>query len=211
MKTGWTRSRGSAGCLGWFLLIALVVAVIAWTHGLILIPVIIAGAVLAIRRGKISKTPGLAIAAVLVALTAIVAGLTFAGSGHASASQAPASAASTQAPATHAPATQAPATHAPATHAPKPATVTQAPATPAPAPAAPSPSPTITQSAAPPPAPATSAAAPPPASCSPLTNGGNCYEPGEYCRNSDHGMYGVAGDGEKIACEDNNGWRWEPV
>jgi hypothetical protein len=24
-------------------------------------------------------------------------------------------------------------------------------------------------------------------------------------------MYGVAGDGEKIVCEDNNGWRWEPV
>ena len=168
MKTGWTRSRGGAGCLGWFLLIALVAAVIAWTHGLILIPVIIAGAVLAIRRGKISKTPGLAIAVVLVALTATVAGLTFAGGSHASASQPP-------------------------------------------TPAAPSPSPTITHSAAPPPAPATSASAPPPASCSPLTNGGHCYEPGEYCRNSDHGMYGVAGDGEKIACEDNNGWRWEPV
>ena len=26
MKTGWTRSRGGAGCLGWFLLIALVAA-----------------------------------------------------------------------------------------------------------------------------------------------------------------------------------------
>jgi hypothetical protein len=76
---------------------------------------------------------------------------------------------------------------------------------------APSPSPTITHSAAPPPAPSTSAAPPPPASCYPLTNGGNCYEPGEYCRNSDHGMSGVAGDGKKIVCEDNNGWRWEPV
>jgi hypothetical protein len=48
-------------------------------------------------------------------------------------------------------------------------------------------------------------------SCYPLTNGGKCYEPGEYCRNGDHGVHGVAGDGEKIACEDNNGWRWEPV
>ena len=212
MKTGWTRSRrGGAGCLGWFLLIALVAAVIAWTHGLILIPVIIAGAVLAIRRGKISKTPGLAIAVVLVALTATVAGLTFAGGSHASASQPPTPAASTQAPDTHAPAAHTPVSHAPAMHAPKPATVTQAPATQAPTPAAPSPSPTITHSAAPPPAPATSAAAPPPPSCSPLTNGGNCYEPGEYCRNSDHGMYGVAGDGERFACEDNNGWRWEPV
>jgi hypothetical protein len=74
-----------------------------------------------------------------------------------------------------------------------------------------SPSPTITHSAAPPPAPTTSAAAPPPASCYPTTNSGHCYEPGEYCRNSDHGTSGVAGDGEKIICEYNNGWRWEPV
>lgn len=48
-------------------------------------------------------------------------------------------------------------------------------------------------------------------SCYPLTNGGNCYEPGEYCRNSDHGATGVAGNGEAIICEDNNGWRWEPA
>ena len=74
----------------------------------------------------------------------------------------------------------------------------------------PSPSRALTHSAAPPPAP-TSAAAPPPASCYPLTNGGKCYEPGEYCRTSDRGTSGVAGDGEKIICEDNNGWRWEPV
>jgi hypothetical protein len=52
--------------------------------------------------------------------------------------------------------------------------------------------------------------APPATSCYPLTNGGNCYEPGEYCRNSDHGVSGVAGNGEAIKCEDNNGWRWEP-
>jgi hypothetical protein len=51
---------------------------------------------------------------------------------------------------------------------------------------------------------------PQPTSCYPLTNGGNCYEPGEYCRDSDHGTSGVAGDGEAITCEDNNGWRWEP-
>jgi hypothetical protein len=51
-------------------------------------------------------------------------------------------------------------------------------------------------------------AAPP--SCHPLTNGGNCYKPGEYCRNSDHGVSGVAGDGEAISCENNDGWRWEP-
>jgi hypothetical protein len=57
---------------------------------------------------------------------------------------------------------------------------------------------------APAPAPATSA------SCYPLTNGGNCYEAGEYCRNSDHGVSGVAGNGESIICAYNNGWRWEP-
>jgi len=50
----------------------------------------------------------------------------------------------------------------------------------------------------------------PTSSCYPLTNGGNCYEPGEYCRTSDYGSSGVAGDGKTITCENNNGWRWEP-
>jgi len=48
-------------------------------------------------------------------------------------------------------------------------------------------------------------------SCHPLSNEGTCYEPGEFCRNSDHGVTGVAGDGKTIICEDNDGWRWEPV
>ena len=67
------------------------------------------------------------------------------------------------------------------------------------------------------PAPKTAAAvvAPPasaaPASCHPLTNGGNCYEPGEFCRSADHGASGVAGDGKAITCENNDGWRWEPA
>ena len=52
---------------------------------------------------------------------------------------------------------------------------------------------------------------PSPTGCYPLTDAGNCYEPGEYCRASDHGMTGVAGDGETIICEDNDGWRWEPA
>jgi hypothetical protein len=51
---------------------------------------------------------------------------------------------------------------------------------------------------------------PTPSACHPLTNSGNCYEPGEYCRDADHGASGVAGDGETITCEDNNGWRWDP-
>ena len=41
--------------------------------------------------------------------------------------------------------------------------------------------------------------------------GGAGYEPGEYCRDSDQGMTGVAGDGESISCEDNDGLRWEPT
>jgi hypothetical protein len=61
----------------------------------------------------------------------------------------------------------------------------------------------------------TTPAAPPastaPARCYPLSNAGHCYEPGEFCRTSDHGKSGVAGDGEAIKCEDNDGWRWEPV
>jgi hypothetical protein len=73
--------------------------------------------------------------------------------------------------------------------------------------------PAPTQAAPSQPAP-TAAQVPPstaPAGCYPLTNGGNCYEPGEFCRASDHGVSGVAGDGESITCLDNDGWRWEPA
>lgn len=66
----------------------------------------------------------------------------------------------------------------------------------------PAPAPTHTQVAAPPP--------PPASSCYPLTDSGHCYEPGEYCRYSDAGTTGIAGDGERIKCENNNGLRWEP-
>jgi hypothetical protein len=68
--------------------------------------------------------------------------------------------------------------------------------------ASPSPAPVATQPAASP----TTAA-----SCYPLSDEGTCYEPGEYCRDDDHGMSGVAGDGKSIVCEDNDGWRWEPA
>jgi hypothetical protein len=71
---------------------------------------------------------------------------------------------------------------------------------------APAPQPTPTPAPAPAPAPTPS----PSTSCYPLTNGGNCYEPGEYCRETDHGATGLAGDGKSIVCTDNNGWRWEP-
>jgi hypothetical protein len=56
----------------------------------------------------------------------------------------------------------------------------------------------------------TPAAAPTPAGCYPLSDEGTCYEPGEYCRYDDEGTTGLAGDGETITCEDNDGWRWEP-
>ena len=55
------------------------------------------------------------------------------------------------------------------------------------------------------------APAPTPAGCYPTAASGNCYEPGEFCSSADAGMSGVAGDGERIICEDNNGLRWEPA
>lgn len=63
---------------------------------------------------------------------------------------------------------------------------------------------------APAPAPVSTPAAPAPSSCYPLTDAGNCYEPGEYCRASDSGTTGLAGDGESITCTNNDGLRWEP-
>lgn len=65
--------------------------------------------------------------------------------------------------------------------------------------------PTATQAAAP------QTTAPPQAGCYPLTNGGNCYKSGEFCRSTDHGVTGVNGNGAAIKCEYNNGWRWEPI
>jgi large repetitive protein len=52
---------------------------------------------------------------------------------------------------------------------------------------------------------------PPPPACYPLSSKGTCYEPGEFCPEADHGETGIAGDGEQIICEDNDGWRWEPL
>jgi len=46
--------------------------------------------------------------------------------------------------------------------------------------------------------------------CHPLTNGGHCYEPGEFCRHTDRGVRGIAGDRKKIVCRNNDGLRWEP-
>ena len=46
-------------------------------------------------------------------------------------------------------------------------------------------------------------------SCYPVADDGNCYKPGEYCRDDDHGMSGTDANGDAIVCEDNDGWRWE--
>ena len=63
-----------------------------------------------------------------------------------------------------------------------------------------------------PPAPKTTTAPPAPASgCHPTTSSGHCYEPGEFCPHADAGMSGIAGNGEAIICENNNGLRWEPA
>jgi hypothetical protein len=85
-----------------------------------------------------------------------------------------------------------------------------APTTTAPPTTVPLPPPTtnVPPTTVPPPPPTTAA---PATSCHPLTDGGNCYSPGEYCRDSDHGVTGVAGNGETITCADNDGWRWEPA
>jgi cardiolipin synthase len=47
-------------------------------------------------------------------------------------------------------------------------------------------------------------------SCRPLSDEGGCYEPGEYCRDDDHGASGVAGNGDPITCKETDGnWEWE--
>jgi cardiolipin synthase len=67
------------------------------------------------------------------------------------------------------------------------------------------PTPTTTPAAAPP-SPTTTS----PAACYPIDDEGGCYEPGEYCRDDDHGMTGRAGNGLTITCEYDDGWYWEP-
>jgi hypothetical protein len=55
-----------------------------------------------------------------------------------------------------------------------------------------------------------SPAARPAASCHPTTTSGHCYLPGQYCRKSDQGKSGMAGDGAKIVCKKyKQGYRWE--
>jgi hypothetical protein len=78
----------------------------------------------------------------------------------------------------------------------------------------PSPSRTHMSSAAPYPAHSRKVSSPAPvhAACFPETSGGNCYRAGEFCRKSDLGSAGVAGNGERIRCEASGSRnRWEPA
>jgi hypothetical protein len=60
--------------------------------------------------------------------------------------------------------------------------------------------------------PAAHSSVPVQSACFPKTSGGNCYEPGEFCRKSDLGATGVAGNGERIRCEASGSRnRWEPA
>lgn len=47
--------------------------------------------------------------------------------------------------------------------------------------------------------------------CFPLSGGGSCYEPGDPCSDLESGASGLAGDGERIVCENDGGWLWEPI
>ena len=47
------------------------------------------------------------------------------------------------------------------------------------------------------------------ASCSPTTDSGGCYKPGQFCPNE--GAPGVAEDGTQMICQYNNGLRWVAV
>ncbi|QUW82451.1 hypothetical protein SMIR_27920 [Streptomyces mirabilis] len=44
--------------------------------------------------------------------------------------------------------------------------------------------------------------------CSIVSNSGNCYEAGQYCRNRDHGASTTDAGGAGITCAYRNGWRW---
>lgn len=105
--------------------------------------------------------------------------------------------------------TQAPV--APTTAVPPTTTTTVPPAPPATTTTRPPPPPTTTTTAAPPPPPPVTTPPAAPTGCHPTAASGNCYQAGEFCSAADHGLTGVAGNGEAIACENNNGWRWEPA
>ena len=45
--------------------------------------------------------------------------------------------------------------------------------------------------------------------CTIVSNAGNCYSAGQFCRNSDHGAVTSTAGGRKIECKySSNAWRW---
>lgn len=45
--------------------------------------------------------------------------------------------------------------------------------------------------------------------CSIVSNAGNCYQAGQFCRNSDHGALTTTASGARIKCAYSaNAWRW---
>lgn len=45
--------------------------------------------------------------------------------------------------------------------------------------------------------------------CSIVSNAGNCYSAGQFCRNSDHGAVTTTASGASIKCVySSNAWRW---
>ncbi|MDX3646519.1 hypothetical protein, partial [Streptomyces sp. MB09-02B] len=51
-----------------------------------------------------------------------------------------------------------------------------------------------------------------PGTCSIVSNSGNCYSAGQFCRNSDHGAVTTTEDGTEIKCAySSNAWRWTYV
>ncbi|MGW6291122.1 hypothetical protein [Streptomyces sp. NPDC055058] len=45
--------------------------------------------------------------------------------------------------------------------------------------------------------------------CSIVSNAGNCYQAGQFCRNSDHGATTTTASGARITCSyRSNAWRW---
>ncbi|MFE3323793.1 hypothetical protein [Streptomyces sp. NPDC059176] len=48
--------------------------------------------------------------------------------------------------------------------------------------------------------------------CSIVSNAGNCYSAGQFCRNRDHGAVTTTAGGTKIKCTySSNAWRWTRI
>lgn len=211
------QKRGTNPAAVWALVLGCL-CIVPYLSVFTFIPAIVVGLVARhqIKKGgNVQAGSGIALACVIMAIPLFFAGSAVAGSvQHTKANS------TTTTQAVQVKTTSPSTTHAPATtRPPSTSTTTRLPATttttrPTPTTTIPPttvPSTTIPPTTAPPgtTAPTVAAAATPP-SCSPVAASGNCYEPGEFCSAADHGLSGTDGQGNPIACEDNNGWRWEP-